>query len=195
EQRVDHRSLKDQGLERLPTRHLGPAAHAMEKRGISTERGDLNRVIEAANRFQAKSREVVQQLDAQIIDLEQERSVRLWDELKTPGERYADPLLACDSFQGLAEAYRASRQAINADQSLDAEDKQDARLDLKRAFQQMKPELSTRDAELMLQENSQQSIETAYQETFDRERAFITQRADRILERIDRNIHQLKQST
>lgn len=43
--RVDHRSLKKQGLERLPTRHEGYIVRAMEKRGIKTERGNLNREI------------------------------------------------------------------------------------------------------------------------------------------------------
>lgn len=42
-ERIDHRSLAAQGEERSPTIHLGPAATAMERRGIQTERGDLNR--------------------------------------------------------------------------------------------------------------------------------------------------------
>lgn len=41
--RIDARSLKAQGVHRMPTIHLGPAATAMERRGIQTERGDLNR--------------------------------------------------------------------------------------------------------------------------------------------------------
>ena len=41
--RIDHRNLEAQGVDRLPTCHLGPAATAMERRGIQTERGDLNR--------------------------------------------------------------------------------------------------------------------------------------------------------
>jgi len=43
---VDHRSLKDQGeRNRLPQKHIGVHANAMEKRGIKTERGDYNRAI------------------------------------------------------------------------------------------------------------------------------------------------------
>ena len=193
EQRVDHRSLKDQGLERLPTKHLGPTAHAMEKRGISTERGDMNRVIEAANRFKAKSRDVVLQLDAQIVDLEQERAIRLWNELKTPSERYASPLLECDSLHSLADAYRANVKAIKDDKDLDAEDRQAVRLDLKRTFKQMKPGLVAKDAELILQEYTPQAIKNGYEEAFERERALIAQRADRILERVDRDIYRLEQ--
>lgn len=39
ESRIDHRSLKKQGIDREPTQHLGPAAAAMERKGIQTERG------------------------------------------------------------------------------------------------------------------------------------------------------------
>lgn len=40
---VDHRTLAAQGKEDLPTIHLGAAAAAMERQGIATERGDINR--------------------------------------------------------------------------------------------------------------------------------------------------------
>ncbi|MBR6673274.1 MAG: MobA/MobL family protein [Mailhella sp.] len=43
---IDHRSLADQGIDRVGTKHLGPAATQMERRGIKTERGDLNRSLE-----------------------------------------------------------------------------------------------------------------------------------------------------
>lgn len=42
-ERVSHKSLAAQGIDREPTTHLGPVATAMERRGIQTERGDLNR--------------------------------------------------------------------------------------------------------------------------------------------------------
>lgn len=49
-ERIDHRSYERQGIEQIPTVHLGVAASAMEKRGIRTDRGDLNREIELTNR-------------------------------------------------------------------------------------------------------------------------------------------------
>lgn len=42
-EKIDARSLQAQCIGREPTHHLGPAATAMERRGIQTERGDLNR--------------------------------------------------------------------------------------------------------------------------------------------------------
>ena len=48
-ERIDHRSYKDRGIDRLPTRHEGPTVRAMEKKGIKTEIGDINRKIQEEN--------------------------------------------------------------------------------------------------------------------------------------------------
>ena len=45
----EHRSFKEQGLEILPQIHLGEKASAMERAGIHTIRGDINREILANN--------------------------------------------------------------------------------------------------------------------------------------------------
>lgn len=49
DKRIDHRSLKDQGLEREPTIKMGVNASALERKGIKTERGDFNRSVTAYN--------------------------------------------------------------------------------------------------------------------------------------------------
>lgn len=54
--RVDHRSLADQGIDRMPQKHLGPVANDIERKGRQSHRGDENR---AAARFNGK-----------VIDLE-----------------------------------------------------------------------------------------------------------------------------
>ena len=51
DERIDHRSYERQGAEILPTVHEGPTARAMEKRGIQTEKGSLNRWIKATNKM------------------------------------------------------------------------------------------------------------------------------------------------
>jgi len=61
--RVDHRSYARQGVEKIPQVHMGAAAMQMEKRGIETERGDLNRQI-------AFSNSEMRQLRARIIKTE-----------------------------------------------------------------------------------------------------------------------------
>ncbi len=49
ESRVDHRSYKRQGVEQIPTVHMGVAASQMERKGIATERGNQNREVIAKN--------------------------------------------------------------------------------------------------------------------------------------------------
>ena len=41
--RVDHRSNRARGIEAPPTVHLGPTITEMERRGVRTDRGDINR--------------------------------------------------------------------------------------------------------------------------------------------------------
>ena len=48
--RVSHESLEVQGIDRQPTRPLGRAATALERKGIQTEIGNRNREIEAQQR-------------------------------------------------------------------------------------------------------------------------------------------------
>ena len=47
--RIDHRSYLRQGIDLLPTVHEGPTVRAMEKKGIRTDKGNLNRWIKATN--------------------------------------------------------------------------------------------------------------------------------------------------
>ena len=49
EERIDMRSFERQGIELAPTVHLGPAASALEKKGIHTDLGDHNRIVKAVN--------------------------------------------------------------------------------------------------------------------------------------------------
>lgn len=50
-QRIDHRSYERQGVEQIPTVHMGVAATQMERRGIVTEKGGKNRQIREQNRL------------------------------------------------------------------------------------------------------------------------------------------------
>ena len=48
---VDHRSYKRRGIDKIPSIHLGPAASQMEKRGIRTDKGEVNRQIASDNKL------------------------------------------------------------------------------------------------------------------------------------------------
>lgn len=62
ETRIDHRSLEAQGIERIPTRHLGPTAAAMERKGIATDRGKLD--VDQGESDQVKKVALGKQLEA-----------------------------------------------------------------------------------------------------------------------------------
>ena len=47
--RVDHRSYKEQGIERLPQIHLGVEVCAVERKGFKTDKGNRNRRIRQRN--------------------------------------------------------------------------------------------------------------------------------------------------
>lgn len=46
---IDHRSFQRQGVNRIPTLHLGASANALERRGIQTRIGDRNRSAQVVN--------------------------------------------------------------------------------------------------------------------------------------------------
>ena len=48
---MDHRSYQRQGIEQIPTIHLGVSATQMEKKGIATDRGNIKREIRKQNRI------------------------------------------------------------------------------------------------------------------------------------------------
>jgi hypothetical protein len=60
--RIDHRSYQRQGIEQIPTVHMGVAATQMERRGIPTERGATNRQIELTNRELKQTRARINKL-------------------------------------------------------------------------------------------------------------------------------------
>ena len=69
-ERVDMRSLERQGVEdRLPQKHLGPTASALERKGVSSERGDENRKIISVNKMLASLQKIVRGIGAWLGEL------------------------------------------------------------------------------------------------------------------------------
>ena len=68
-ERIDHRSNAERGIDELPTVHMGVAACQMEKKGISTEKGELNRNIQKANRLIREIRAQVGKLKEWLSEL------------------------------------------------------------------------------------------------------------------------------
>ena len=76
-ERVDLRSYARQGLDIVPTVHEGAAVRQMEKRGIQTNIGNLNRDIKAANSLMQSIRQIVRHLKGWIADLKEKKAVLL----------------------------------------------------------------------------------------------------------------------
>ena len=79
QERVDLRSFERQNNPHAPQVHLGPSASAMERRGIQTNLGNLNRDIVSANRLFDSIRRVIRDLKnwlAEISEKMKEQSVR-----------------------------------------------------------------------------------------------------------------------
>ncbi len=69
DERIDHRSFARQGIEQIPSIHLGVAASQMERKGIETERGNTNREIKAKNKILAEIKAKIASLKNWIADL------------------------------------------------------------------------------------------------------------------------------
>ena len=68
-ERIDHRSNAERGIDEIPTVHMGVAACQMEKKGVATEKGELNRNIQKANRLIREIRVQIGKLKEWIADL------------------------------------------------------------------------------------------------------------------------------
>nr|WP_243417304.1 MobQ family relaxase [Pseudoflavonifractor phocaeensis] len=84
-QRIDYRSNAERGIDEIPTVHMGVAACQMEKKGIATEKGELNRNIQKANRLIREIRAQVGKLKEWIADLFKVRETAPEQPPQSPG--------------------------------------------------------------------------------------------------------------
>lgn len=102
--RIDHRSYVDQGLDLLPTVHEGPQVRKMEKRGIRTEKGDLNRWIKKFNQMYRSLQSTIAALKEWIKEAK--------EILKEPEEVYlVDLLRDCQDMRNqVASTYQRGKK-------------------------------------------------------------------------------------
>ena len=67
EERIDHRSNAARGLDDIPTIHEGVAAQALERRGIVSDRCELNRQIKADNALLRELKVEIKKLAALVV--------------------------------------------------------------------------------------------------------------------------------
>lgn len=95
--RIDHRTLEAQGIERVPGVHLGPNVAAMAERGISTDRADMAAEIEAANQRIGVLLEQRDELD-QTIDPLMDKIIRSMEDKAIKNQPTLDSQIAA-SFE------------------------------------------------------------------------------------------------
>ena len=70
--RIDHRSYKEQGIDLIPTIHEGYEVRAMEKKGIKTVIGELNRAIRQFNQMFISLKESIQWMKTAYEEMKDE---------------------------------------------------------------------------------------------------------------------------
>ena len=95
------RTLKQQGIEQKPTIKIGWKASAMERRGIATDKGDLNREITADNQ--------------QLRDLQIEFAALT--EAKTEIENIKEQAKGMQDFKAEYELFKQEQQQQKLDTS------------------------------------------------------------------------------
>ena len=82
-ERIDMRSYARQGIELAPTVHLGPAASALEKKGIRTDLGDHNRAVLLINNLFKTIRQRIKAMGEWLKELHEVISDH--EKLENPG--------------------------------------------------------------------------------------------------------------
>jgi len=98
-------SLQDQGIDREPTLHLGPQATALERMGIHTDIGNINRAIEQESARRADQAAELAALDQQIF-----ASSQIIDRLQA---HYRD-IQHHERSEAILRAHRATLDTANA---------------------------------------------------------------------------------
>jgi len=81
-ERIDHRTLQAQGIDREPTIHMGTIAHQIEQRGGQSERGAFNEELKERNMTFEKD---TSELEQSILELKRKQEQTL--ETEPPEER------------------------------------------------------------------------------------------------------------
>ncbi len=142
-EKIDHRTLAEQGINRIPQIHLGSAVTAMMKRGVATHKGDQWKAIESANK--------------QIESLE--RSL-----FKVEAEITADKKLSTSTPQGQVSEIRVSGVTSSIALNFDEEEVDHTRTEYQNTRLLIHQELGNDitdprlDLEIYLRSNSQSEL-------------------------------------
>lgn len=125
-ERVDHRSYYEQGVDKIPTVHMGKTATKIERKGGKSKMGDINREIQAQNKRLellkvelAKLEEEIKHHAAEYEEALKQEEARLAEEAKAEEERRAEETKKSEERRKAEEAKRAEqvKQQQQANQS------------------------------------------------------------------------------
>ena len=111
--RVDHRTLKEQGIERLATEHLGPKAAAMEKRGHVTRRG----LARAQRRADMAELEAIPELEKRLKAQRHQLATLPPDPEIEPIQPVIDPKILAAGMAAARARFEAMKQAKAQEQA------------------------------------------------------------------------------
>lgn len=113
---VSSKSHKERGLETLPTKHMGKAQTWIERKGVETKLGKLNRLISAANRELIEAEKRIKAMVAAIGKVFEQKPTTA--PVPTPAPKRSDPVaLMEERVQKLQEG---KDRPIYADETEDA---------------------------------------------------------------------------
>lgn len=141
---VDHRSHAERGLDEQPTIHEGVAACAMEKKGIISDRCELNRQIKADNALLRELKDLVAMLTELVTDAASsitDQLTKLREKLivicyqikaivRSMDKRTATILATQPKLKRYNEVMQQTRQKTKARKALVAEQKNTSKLNL-----------------------------------------------------------------
>ena len=81
-ERIDHRSLVEQGLDREPTIHVGPSGKQIEHRGKNSDRAQKNRDIEAANDNMADLKKELAGIEERLAELKRQLAAERMEQIQ-----------------------------------------------------------------------------------------------------------------
>ena len=82
EERIDHRSLLDQGIDREPTTHVGPNAKEMDERGEPSDRAQQNRDIKTTNDNLALVEKELAECEKRIAELKRQLAAERMEQVQ-----------------------------------------------------------------------------------------------------------------
>ena len=113
--RIDHRSYKEQGIDLIPTIHEGYEVRAMEKKGIKTIIGELNRAIRQFNQMFISLKESIQWMktayEEMKVELDRRQNPTLLESLQDYYDKKTQGRLPLPNFY--AEMKRRGKNLSN----------------------------------------------------------------------------------